>query len=157
MLFTTNDMGNHTPSLIVRFLIWMLPVMFLGMASVIILQGYLWISAAKPAVGTVLRIEEIVVDPAEEPPLVYYNPVFSFEVDGVVQERNLVLAGPELDFEPGSKMDILYDPASEAPLRLPGFAYNYLFGFSILGISLMFMLISTVLWVWLKNMGRKRD
>lgn len=140
-----------------KVLIWTMPIFFIGAGMVWLFTSYLWVANAKETIGTVTKINSQITETADGAQTLY-NPVFYYKwSDGTEISAPLGLASPEFNFEIGSEHTILFDPSQKDNVRFPGFAFNYFGAIVILTIGAMFTLISLVLWVWIKAIGRKRD
>jgi len=141
-----------------KLLVWMMPILFLGLGLGWLVSSYMWVSNAKETIGTVTQVYEQGTNTATDGTDVFFNPEFSYAwTDGSQTIGVLGLSSPEFNFEIGSEHAILFDPSQKGNVRFPGFAFNYFGAIVILAISAMFALISLVLWIWVKNIARKRD
>ena len=157
MFFVKTVTGATKPSWFARLLVWTLPVMFAGIASMALLQSFIWLQSAEEVVGTVVRVDAENLAPAGEPERIYYGPVFSFEAaDGTLAETQLALFGPDFNYEIGSIHQIMVDPTLETNARLPGFAFNYFVGIIAMMVATGFLVLSTLLWLWIRSIGRKQ-
>jgi len=155
--FTETIEGKSVPSWLARLFVWMLPVMFSGVAFVLLLQSFIWLQGAVEVTGTVTSVEERDFANDGEPALIYYSPVFSIQLEnGTQASPQLALFGPDFNYETGSSHQIMVDPNLTTFARLPGFGFNYFPGVIALAIALMFLVISTLLWVWVRAIGRNR-
>ncbi len=153
--FFRRTVGNTTvPTLNLKMLVWIMPIIFLGTGIVWLISGYLWVSNATEAIGTVTKISTFVTESEQT----LFIPEFSYTwTDGSQTLGALGLASPDFNLEIGSQHNILFDPEVKRTVRFPGIAFNYFGAIVILIIGAMFTLISLVLWLWVKAIARKRD
>jgi len=153
--FFRRTVGNTTvPTWPLKILVWMMPVIFIGIGFGWFISGYLWVSNAAEAIGTVTKISTHSTEGGQA----LYIPEFSYIwTDGSHALGTLGLASPDFNLEIGSQHNILFDPTLKGTLRFPGIAFNYFGAIVILIIGAMFTLISLVLWLWVKAIARKRD
>jgi len=141
-----------------KLLVWMMPILFLGAGLGWLVSSFMWVSNAQETIGTVTQVYEQGTNTATDGTDVFFSPEFSYTwTDGSQTIGALGLSSPEFNFEIGSEHAILFDPSQKGNVRFPGFAFNYFAAIVILAISAMFALISLVLWIWVKNIARKRD
>jgi len=153
--FFRRTVGNVTvPTFNMKMLVWMMPMIFIGTGLMWFISGYLWVSSAAEAIGTVTKISTFVTESGQT----LFNPEFSYTwTDGSQTVGALGLASPDFNLEIGSQHNILYDPTVKATVRFPGVVFNYFGAIVILVLGAMFTLISLALWLWVKAIARKRD
>ena len=153
--FFRKTVGNTTvPTINLKVLVWMMPVIFLGIGLSWLVSGMFWVSNATQAEGRVERVETFITESGQT----LYIPEFSYTLaDGSAALSPLALAAPEFNFEIGSTHTILYDQTQGGPVRFTGTAFNHFGAIALLLIGSIFAIISLVLWLWVKAIARKRD
>ena len=156
--FTYNSVGKIVPELRTRILVWVAPFLFLAAGLIWLAVSFFWVFNAEETTGVVNNVYEWEAENEIEKGQTLYGPVFTYTwSDGQETSASLFMSGPDYNFEIGSEHTILFDPKTKGNVRFAGFAFNYLAPVIILGIGLMFTLISLVLWMWLKSIARKWD
>jgi len=125
------------------YLFLLIPLAFVAIGGWMLIDSLQFSGVALPADGTVISVE---ADSSGDG--VTYQPTIRYTgIDGITREAPTHISSSGYDYRIGTRVEILYDPAAPATVRINGLLSLWALpvGFSVLGLLLFVVFLAAML------------